>query len=225
VVTNLDTPALRTLLDERDDVQLLEVLPEAEFREEHLAGARSLPLTEMTRRRLAEEQLDPTRPTVVYCFDTQCDLSPRAAHRLTALGFREVYDYVPGKAAWLGDGLPSGGLRRPEQRVGGIADPKVPTVRAEATIGDARAAFGDGSDVAIVLNEHDVVLGLLRSETVGLDPSTAVVDVVQPGPSTFRPSMTVRELVEYFRKSDEARAIITTNSGEWIGLIRREDVR
>ena len=221
MVTNLDTPALRRLLDERDGVQLLEVLPEAEYREEHLAGAVSLPLTDMTRRRLAEADLDPDRPTVVYCFDTQCDLSPRAAHRLEALGFTDVFDYVPGKAAWLGDGLPSGGLRRPEQRVGGIADPKVPTVPADATIGQITDPL---DDVAIVLDEHDVVLGVLRKETMGLDPKTPVIDVVQPGPSTFRPSMTVRELVQWFRKSDADRAIVSTNGGEWIGLIRREDV-
>jgi rhodanese-related sulfurtransferase len=224
VVTNLDTPALQALLDERDDVQLLEVLPEGEFREEHLAGARSLPLTDLTRRRLADERFDPEKPTVVYCFDTQCDLSPRAAHRLDALGFTEVYDYVPGKAAWLGDGLPSGGQRRPEQRVGSLADPKVPTLPADATIADAKRALADDSDVAIVLDDHHVVLGVLRPETLGLDPTTPVVDVVQPGPSTFRPSMTIRELVGYFRKSDESRALITTNGGEWIGLIRREDV-
>jgi rhodanese-related sulfurtransferase len=225
VVTNLDTSVLRAMLDRKDsDVQLLEVLPEAEFRQEHLEGARSLPLTDLTRRRIDEEGLDPDKPTVVYCFDTQCDLSPRAAHRLEALGFTDVYDYVAGKAAWLGDGLPSGGLRRPEQRVGAVADPDVPTVPADATVDDAKEAF-ERSDVAIVLNEHDVVLGVLREETAGLDPKTKVIDVVQPGPSTFRPSMTVRELVQYFDKSDEARAIITDNGGVWIGLIRRDDVR
>ena len=225
MVTNLDTPALRRLLDERkDDVQLLEVLPRGEFADEHLEGARSLPLTDLTRRRIAEEQLDPDRPTVVYCFDTQCDLSPRAAHRLEALGFTDVYDYVAGKAAWLGDALPSGGLRRPEQRVGSIADPDVPTIAADATVDDAAPAF-EHSDVAIVLNEHRVVLGVLRPETTRLDPKTKVIDAVQPGPSTFRPSMTIRELVEYFDKSDESRAIITSNGGQWIGLIRREDVR
>jgi rhodanese-related sulfurtransferase len=224
VVTNLDTPALRDLLEQRDDVQLLEVLPEAEFREEHLAGAISLPLTDMTRRRLDEEGLDPRKPTVVYCFDTQCDLSPRAAHRLEALGFTDVSDYVAGKAAWLGDGLPSGGLRRPEQRVGSLADPKVPTVPADATIGEVTGVLEDADDVVVVLDRDDVVLGLLRKETAGLDPTTPVIDAVQPGPSTFRPSMTVRELVGYFRRSDEARAIVSTNGGEWIGLIRRDDV-
>ena len=224
MVTNLDTPALRRLLDERkDDVQLLEVLPEAEFVDEHLEGARSLPLTDLTRRRIEEERLDPEQPTVVYCFDTQCDLSPRAAHRLEALGFGEVYDYVPGKAAWLGDALPSGGLRRPEQRVGSLADPGVPTIPADATVDDVADTL-KVTDVAIVLNDDRIVLGVLRPETAALDPKTKVIDAVQPGPSTFRPSMTIRELVEYFEKSDESRAIITNNGGEWIGLIRREDV-
>jgi rhodanese-related sulfurtransferase/CBS domain-containing protein len=225
VVTNLDTPALRRLLDQRDDVQVLEVLPEAEFRDEHLEGARNLPLTDLTRKRIEEEGLDPDKPTVVYCFDLQCDLSPRAAHRLEALGFTDVSDYVPGKAAWLGDGLPSDGRRRPEQRVGAVADPDAAIVRADATVDDAAQVFTDtDSDIAIVLNEHDVVLGLLRRETCALDPKTPVVDVVRPGPPTFRPSMTVRELVQWFQKTDQAQAIITNNGGEWIGVIRRDDV-
>jgi hypothetical protein len=36
--------------------------------------------------------------------------------------------------------------------------------------------------------------------------------------------MTIAELVEYFRKSDERRAIVSTAGGKWLGLIRREDV-
>jgi Mg/Co/Ni transporter MgtE len=90
-------------------------------------------------------------------------------------------------------------------------------------VADAADAFED-SDVVIVLNDRNIVLGVLRPETTGLDPTTDVIDAVQPGPSTFRPSMTVKELVQYFEKSDESRAIISTNGGEWIGLIRREDV-
>jgi hypothetical protein len=49
----------------------------------------------------AVEQLDRTKPVVVYCYDYQCDLSPRAAHRLEQLRFAEVYEYVASKVAWL----------------------------------------------------------------------------------------------------------------------------
>ena len=36
-------------------------------------------------------------------------MSPRAVCRLEALGFQQVYDYVPGKVDWLARGLPREG--------------------------------------------------------------------------------------------------------------------
>ena len=67
----IDTAGLRTLLqDGAAPVQLVEVLPAAEFETEHHPGAVHLPLTDLTRRR-AEAALDPARPVVVYCFDFQ----------------------------------------------------------------------------------------------------------------------------------------------------------
>jgi rhodanese-related sulfurtransferase len=53
----------------------------------------------------APRQLDAKRPVIVYCADQLCDLSPRAAARLRQLGFRQVYDYLPGKADWLAAGM------------------------------------------------------------------------------------------------------------------------
>ena len=68
MATDLDTPALQELL-RGGDVQLLEVLPVAEYDDEHLPGARLLPLMEMTTDAVSD--LDPSKPTVVYCFDYQ----------------------------------------------------------------------------------------------------------------------------------------------------------
>ena len=213
---------LRRVLDEDGDrVQLLEVLPRDAYDEEHVAGAQSRPLSQLDERAVGE--LDRTGPIVVYGFDGECDLAPRAAARLEALGCTDVTVYGPGKVGWLADGLPAGGRRRPEQRVGAQADPDVPLVPGVASVGEARALVGD-ADVGIVVDEQRVVLGVLRPETFGLPDRTPVADVLQPGPSTFRPSMTVGELVEYFRTSEESRAIVSTHTGEWIGLIRREDV-
>jgi rhodanese-related sulfurtransferase len=61
----------------RDQVQrlvgqgacLVEVLPEAEYQAEHLAGAISLPLTRLTRETAA--RLPRARPVIVYCSDHQ----------------------------------------------------------------------------------------------------------------------------------------------------------
>jgi rhodanese-related sulfurtransferase len=49
--------------------QLVEVLPAPEYRWRHIAGARSLPLTDLTRERA--DTLDDDRPVVVYCNDFQ----------------------------------------------------------------------------------------------------------------------------------------------------------
>ena len=64
--TEIDVARLRKLLD-RGDVQLLEVLPESEFQEEHLPGAINIPLKSLMTNAVAH--LDKSRPTIVYCWD------------------------------------------------------------------------------------------------------------------------------------------------------------
>ncbi|MCA1668120.1 MAG: rhodanese-like domain-containing protein [Thermomicrobia bacterium] len=49
--------------------QLVDVLPAAEYREEHLAGAINIPLKTLTAE--TTTQLDRTRPVIVYCWDYQ----------------------------------------------------------------------------------------------------------------------------------------------------------
>jgi rhodanese-related sulfurtransferase len=47
---------------------LVEVLPADEYEEDHLPGAVSLPLRRLETE--ADQQLDKTRPVIVYCWDT-----------------------------------------------------------------------------------------------------------------------------------------------------------
>lgn len=47
--------------------QLVEVLPAAEYDEEHLPGAINIPLRKLDRE--APERLDHARPVIVYCWD------------------------------------------------------------------------------------------------------------------------------------------------------------
>jgi rhodanese-related sulfurtransferase len=63
---DIDLPGLQTLL-ERGDVQLIEVLPEKEYKEEHLPGAINIPLRAMNRDSVSG--LDKSRATAVYCWD------------------------------------------------------------------------------------------------------------------------------------------------------------
>ncbi|MDH4111437.1 MAG: rhodanese-like domain-containing protein [Actinomycetota bacterium] len=57
---------VRSLLSE-SDAQLVEVLPEKEYEEEHLPGAVSLSLKKLTAETAAV--LDRSRPVIVYCWD------------------------------------------------------------------------------------------------------------------------------------------------------------
>ncbi len=49
--------------------QLVEVLPAAEFEDEHLPGAINIPLKELDRE--TTRQLDRKQPVIVYCHDYQ----------------------------------------------------------------------------------------------------------------------------------------------------------
>jgi rhodanese-related sulfurtransferase len=63
--TPIDYTRLRQLIDLR--AQLVEVLPAAEYAEQHLPGAVNIPLKTLDTTSTA--QLDKTRAIVVYCWD------------------------------------------------------------------------------------------------------------------------------------------------------------
>jgi rhodanese-related sulfurtransferase len=48
--------------------QVVDVLPREEYVEQHLPGAIHLPLRRIEEE--ATERLDPSRPVIVYCWDT-----------------------------------------------------------------------------------------------------------------------------------------------------------
>ena len=49
--------------------QVVDVLPEKKFQNEHIAGAISLPLTQLDSTTV--DRLDRDRPVIVYCWDYQ----------------------------------------------------------------------------------------------------------------------------------------------------------
>jgi phage shock protein E len=61
----IDRDRLRQLV--AGGAQLVEVLPAREYEEDHLPGARSIPLKNLDRNTVAT--LDLTRPIIVYCWD------------------------------------------------------------------------------------------------------------------------------------------------------------
>jgi len=52
-----------------EGAQLVEVLPEAEFEDEHLPGAINIPLKKLGPETVY--RLERARPVIVYCYDSQ----------------------------------------------------------------------------------------------------------------------------------------------------------
>jgi rhodanese-related sulfurtransferase len=84
------------------DVLVLDVRPALEYRQGHIAGARSIPITELEAR-LAE--LSPTQEIVAYCRGPYCLFSDEAVALLTAHGYR-ARRLMDGYPEWRAAGLP-----------------------------------------------------------------------------------------------------------------------
>ena len=63
--TSIDRQRVQQLISQ--GALVVEVLPAAEYLDEHLPGAINIPLKELDRDRVGE--LDSARPVVVYCYD------------------------------------------------------------------------------------------------------------------------------------------------------------
>lgn len=64
----IDREEVQRLLAE-EDAQLVEVLPEGEYEDEHLPGAINIPLKRLDVDGV--RQLEPRHPVIVYCYDSQ----------------------------------------------------------------------------------------------------------------------------------------------------------
>jgi Mg/Co/Ni transporter MgtE len=78
-------------------------------------------------------------------------------------------------------------------------------------------------DVCVVVNEERVVLGLLRDEQLAQDGDKVVAEVMRPGPSTFRPHLSVEEIAHYMIDHDLPSSPITTSDGRLVGLLMADD--
>jgi CBS domain-containing protein len=151
-------------------------------------------------------------------------MSPRAAWRLEALGFSEVYDYAPSKVDWFAAGLPMEGELAGVPTVGDLARGDVPTCTPEEKVGEVRRRVrGTGWDRCVVVNEERVVLGLLREKDLASDPAATAEEAMRPGPTTVRPDTLAGKMAERMRKRSTASVLVTNPDGELVGLMYRED--
>jgi rhodanese-related sulfurtransferase len=218
MATMIDTDRVADLAEA--GAVLLEVLPAADYRREHLPGAVNIPLPELTRE--AAEGLGRDRPIVVYCYDLQCDLSSRGAALLEAYGHPEVYDYAASKVAWFAMDRGAEGTVPDPERAGVIARPAA-TCGPDAALGDLPEAGPGG--VVLVVDHRRVVLGALWPDLVArAGADLTALDVAHPAPTSVRPSITASELARSMDRSGERYVVVSTLDGVLVGIVEREDL-
>jgi len=155
-------------------------------------------------------------------------MSVRAAWRLESLGFHEVRYYEGGKQEWFAYGLPKEGERASVPLAGGLAARGVPSCGLDRSVREAAEVMrAAGWDTCVVQNDIGIVLGRLRLDDTEAaaerDPDLSVEEVMECGPSTFRPSVPVEEMRDYMRRHHTDSALITTPDGRMFGLLRLID--
>ena len=110
-------------------------------------------------------------------------------------------------------------------RAGEVSRKDVPTARLDERLGDVRERVRAlGWDAVVATNEERVVLGLLRSKELGKDPDLRIEQAMRPGPSTFRPYVSITEMAQQMTEHQLETSPVTNSDGRLVGLLFREDV-
>lgn len=198
--------------------QLLEVLPASAYKKEHLPEAVNIPLETMNAE--TTKSLRKDTAVIVYCADFQCDLSARAASRLESMGFQEVYRYTAGKADWLAAGWETEGAQAKKPRLKQMLQKEVPTCSLRERLEDVKSRRRPNQEFCVVVNDRNIVLGIVDGEVWDANPQARIVDVMKPGPRTLRPDMDPKDALKSMHNAEMESAIVTTSDGELLGVIR-----
>lgn len=87
---------------EHEDFVLANVLSPEQFNEKHIRTSINVPVgDDHFEQTMGKVTGNKDRKVVVYCASFECDASPKAAKRLEAAGFSQVYDYAGGTQDWF----------------------------------------------------------------------------------------------------------------------------
>ena len=96
----------------------------------------------------------------------------------------------------------------------------VPTCGLRERLEDVKSRRRPNEDLCVVVNDRNIVFGVIQGETWNANPLARIVDVMQPGPRSFRPDMDPKEAQKIMRNHDASSALVTTSDGELLGIIR-----
>jgi CBS-domain-containing membrane protein len=149
-------------------------------------------------------------------------MSPRAACRLTHLGFERVYDYVPGKADWVAAGLPREGRSAQLPNAGDLVHRHTPTCHFRDRAVDApRLMHAHDVNFCVAVTKDNVVLGMVYRDEVQDGDAKTIEQVMRPGPTTIRASEPLEPLVERMTRVHVDAILVTDPEGRLLGLLDR----
>ena len=122
----------------------------------------------------------------------------------------------------MASALPVEGTKADEPTAGSIARTGAPTCRLDETLGEIRSRL-DASEVCVVVNDANVVAGILRSKELVASDDTRAEDAMRPGPSTYRANVPIAEMAEKMTRHDLESAPITRPDGTLVGVLFRAD--
>jgi predicted transcriptional regulator len=125
----------------------------------------------------------------------------------------------------MGAGLPTEGTNAQRPRLIDVVRRDVPTCSLGERLGDVRdRVIATGWDACVVVSQERVVLGLLRAKELQADPELPVERAMRPGPSTYRPLVSLEEMRHMMTERGLENSPVTTSNGKLVGLVRRQDV-
>lgn len=135
-----------------------------------------------------------------------------------------VFDYVAGKQDWLANDLPVEGELAETPTLGQLADRDAATCFPSERAGARRDRLEEEKrDFCVVVNEAGIVLGLFRGDAQATGEQT-VEQMMEIGPTTFRPHVTAEEARDYLRQKELDPILVTLSDGRLVGALRAKDL-
>jgi hypothetical protein len=109
-------------------------------------------------------------------------------------------------------------------KAGDVLRRDVPICRLTDGVGEVfQHCQAFGWKMCLVVNESNVVLGRLRGEAWQAEPETPAEEVMENGPTTFRPDNFLEPLVKRMQDKKVGSVIITNPDGVLLGILYRKD--
>ena len=96
---------------------------------------------------------------------------------------------------------------------------EVPTCRLDEPVGEVGTrAEQRGYSVCAVVNEQEIVLGMISKRDWETDPTGSAEQLMDGAPTTLRPSDSLEKAEQVLQKNDRGAVFVTNSDGKLLGV-------